>query len=143
MENIPGLKIIQTYLKVMTMNGNSSHKTGIILIEEKKSQISGKGVFSIKEITPEEKIAYFDGFEIEKETFYSLHLEGKLIEPTGSLRYLNHSCNPNSFFRGRYLYAFRKIPAGEEITIDYCVTEQKIKNHFKCRCGSKICRDIV
>lgn len=62
--------------------------------------------------------------------------------------YFNHSCKPNSGFRGQIiLVAMRDIKIGEEITIDYAMITCKSKNarnyRFKCLCNSKKCRGII
>lgn len=64
-------------------------------------------------------------------------------------RTFNHSCNPNTYVRGRCaLVALRKIRAGEEITYDYATTMidgERIKalGHpvwsCRCKCGERNC----
>ena len=89
----------------------------------------------------ENKITYFEGRETDQDTRYSLLLDGKRIEPTGELKYLNHSCNPNAYFSDRWLVASRDISIGDEITIDYFATENMISYPFICHCGAENCRD--
>ncbi|MGH9481694.1 MAG: SET domain-containing protein-lysine N-methyltransferase [Terriglobales bacterium] len=50
-------------------------------------------------------------------------------------RFLNHSCRPNAWVRGRQLLALRPIAPGEEITFDYNCTEFDMAAPFPCRCG--------
>lgn len=56
--------------------------------------------------------------------------------------FINHSCDPNLTMRrlrGQIiLYSFRKIRAGEELTIDY-----GFRCSCPCRCGSKKCRGTM
>ncbi len=40
-------------------------------------------------------------------------------EGLGRLRFVNYSRRPNAEFRGRDLYALRKIRPGDEITVEY------------------------
>lgn len=54
-------------------------------------------------------------------------------------RYLNHSCDPNAFVRGRQVVAARAIAAGEDVTFDYNTTEWSLAAPFTCRCGSARC----
>ena len=109
--------------------------------------VDGKGncVFAKKDIMAGEMIGYCEGYEISNHTKYSLYLEGKIIEATGILRNLSHSCDPNAFFIDdkRWLYALRDIQKGMEITIDYERTEAIISNPFICRCGSPNCRRVI
>lgn len=137
------------------------------LFEIKKSKIAGNGVFAIKEITGGQTIYFLNG---ELCTLYEMLKrvdEGK-EEPSDPLevedeeyldldeisRTFNHSCNPNSYIRGKNeLVALKDIKIGEEITFDYSTTmndnEEKIKNAgralwtCKCHCGSKNCRGII
>ncbi len=58
---------------------------------------------------------------------------------------INHSCDPNLYsgiFKGHILYlARRRIPRGEELTVDYRFSE-KI-DAVPCRCGSLRCRGTI
>ena len=58
------------------------------------------------------------------------------------LRYVNHSCAPNTYLRlfGHHveLYALRAIEPGEELTCDYGETQHQ--GSLPCRCGSSPCR---
>src|SRR5580704_8516604 len=55
---------------------------------------------------------------------------------------INHSCDPNPTLRkirGQiFLYSFRKIKAGEELTVDY-----GFRCSLPCRCGSAKCRGTM
>jgi hypothetical protein len=67
------------------------------------------------------------------------------LEPAS---FFNHSCNPNSGFKGQiYLIALKKIRGGEEITFDYGMVLHKAKGvtpyKLKCLCGSKNCREYI
>lgn len=107
----------------------------------KQSPIHGEGIFARSRLPRGRKIAYFEGYETDQDTRYSLLLDGKRIEPTGELKYLNHSCNPNAYFSDRWLVASRDISIGDEITIDYFATENMISYPFICHCGAENCRD--
>lgn len=127
--------------KGIVMNGQSSNDVSTkSLIKVQPSNIVGQGVFATRPISGGQRIEYFEGYEIDHPTGYSLTFNGIRIEPTGSLRFLNHSCSPNAFFIDRELTVLRDIDVGEEITIDYLATESEISKGFKCKCGSKKCR---
>lgn len=126
------------------MNGTNESRyisSDSVLIQP--SRIHGKGVFARTKLFSGQKIAYFEGYEMDHDTQYSLVLDGKRIEPTGKLRYLNHSCAPNAHFRNRWLVASCDISQGEEITIDYLATENMIYYHFICKCGAENCRGWI
>jgi uncharacterized protein len=56
--------------------------------------------------------------------------------------FINHSCDPNLTVRRMrsqiFLYSFRKIKEGEELTLDY-----GFHCSFPCRCGSPKCRGTM
>jgi len=60
------------------------------------------------------------------------------------LNYVNHSCEANSEIvleqQRVVLRAKRAISEGEEITLDYCDTEER-NTLVPCTCGSKKCRN--
>ena len=55
----------------------------------------------------------------------------------------NHSCNPNSAYRGLNVVALRDIAAGEELTLDYADFLDEHMEPFTCRCGAPGCRGII
>jgi SET domain-containing protein len=52
--------------------------------------------------------------------------------------YLNHSCEPNAMRSGVKVFAWRRIRAGEEITIDYRLNAFG-SGRSRCFCGSASC----
>ena len=74
--------------------------------------------------------------------------EDRYSLPEGLSREMNHSCDPNTWWRGSTrLVARRDIEAGEEITYDYstCEIDDVGGNAFemKCSCGSQECRGTI
>ena len=73
--------------------------------------------------------------------------------PGEPIRYVNHSCDPNTGWRtgpaGRLgLHARRPIAPGEEITWDYAMAEADFvidgkPRSFACRCGTSLCRRTI
>ena len=58
--------------------------------------------------------------------------------------YINHSCNPNSGFCGsRTIVAMKNIDRGQEITIDYSITEGDPYWYMVCHCDAKQCRKTI
>lgn len=55
----------------------------------------------------------------------------------------NHSCDPNTAYRGLNAIALRDIAAGEELTLDYAHFLNEDAAPFACQCGSPNCRGIV
>ncbi len=59
------------------------------------------------------------------------------------VRYINHSCDPNSGIKGRVTFvALRNISKDEEITFDYSISEDS-KWELHCSCGAEKCRRII
>jgi D-alanine-D-alanine ligase-like ATP-grasp enzyme len=55
----------------------------------------------------------------------------------------NHSCAPNTGFRGLDVVALRDIAAGEELTLDYRTFCDEAMVPFDCHCGSSNCRGRI
>jgi SET domain-containing protein len=85
----------------------------------------------------------------------------KHMEQMGNIRFGNHSCSPNAqlVYNQRegeagahvkdgyevawYLIAARDISKGEEIALDYTLTEYYMAAPFDCQCGSENCLGTV
>jgi len=61
-------------------------------------------------------------------------------------RHINHSCDPNSYVKtangSRLVLALRDIPAGEEVTYDYCINSDG-ETVWTCHCGATRCRQQI
>jgi hypothetical protein len=57
------------------------------------------------------------------------------------LRYINHSCDPNSFLdvKGHQLVTLCPVAPGAELTVFYPATDWEMHAPFTCRCGSDRC----
>lgn len=55
----------------------------------------------------------------------------------------NHSCNPNTVYRGLNVVALQNINKGEELTLDYASFLDETSEPFDCQCGSEDCRGII
>ena len=123
--------------------------------EIRKSEIGGNGVFTLGRMKKNQK-----GFKFADRIIKINHKPGchcrvccRCINIKDNLWLypyknscgwnLNHSCNPNSFSKGKFIYAFRNIKSGEEITIDYSTTNIDKKWKMNCHCKSKNCRKVI
>jgi uncharacterized protein len=120
-----------------------------------KSRINGKAVFSNRSFRKDEVILEIDDSRVvtdpSKLTKEQLEFEldyladGKIVITQALERYINHSCDPNSYVKTlggvRRLLAMRRIQKGEEIVEDYSINGYN-KRTFNCRCGSSSCRCI-
>jgi len=129
---------------------NESPKEDLIeenLLQIKDSLIHGKGVFTLKEIK-NNRIFYLvpmnDLRKTPSPSFARLSNNYFVNDPI-VLNYVNHSCDPNSELvlgqKGAFLRSKRVILKGEEITLDYCVTEEK-NTLIECKCKSINCRNF-
>jgi len=120
-----------------------------------KSHIHGKGVFANQDFAAGERILAIDDSHVvddpSKLTAYQNKyqcdwLKNKIVLMQPPERYINHSCNPNSYvktIRGiRTLLAMKDIQKGEEITYDYAINGY-YESADPCHCGSKKCRQIL
>ncbi len=70
---------------------------------------------------------------------------GVRMYDTWFCRYLLHSCAPNLVFdpMGLEMRATRDIAPGEDLTLDYAVTEDHLARQFACACGAPECRGWI
>lgn len=59
--------------------------------------------------------------------------------------FINHSCSPNAFLdlSTLELRALRDLDEGEEVSLNYCATEEELCAPFECDCGSPDCYGTV
>jgi D-alanine-D-alanine ligase len=55
----------------------------------------------------------------------------------------NHSCNPNTAYKGLDLIALRNIALGDELTVDFATFLDESGLEFECQCGAHNCRGFV
>jgi SET domain-containing protein len=123
-----------------------------------RSQITGRGLFAGTAIPARAKIGEFEGEVISiaearrraagRRIVAIVELEKMAIDASVTrrgFRYINHSCEPNTFTRltqeRAEFYALRRIRAGEELTVDY--GESHHEGKLRCRCGAESCRGWI
>jgi hypothetical protein len=131
------------------------------------SEIAGTGNVAVRVIEEGETICFFEGERCSLDEII-LSVENAEEEPSDpfaigeelyidldeKFRLFNHSCSPNTYFKGENeMIAMRRIEKGEEITFDYSTTmhyaEEKIiqSGHqlwtCDCLCGAENCRGII
>ena len=125
----------------------------------KKSRIQGVGLFTDGPIRARQKIGEYTGERISVaegrrraagrkriaivEVSHRVAIDGDVNG--GPFRFINHSCDPNTFTRIAYgrmeFYALRSIKRGEELTCDYNPSHHNGK--LACKCGSPSCGKYV
>ncbi len=142
------------------MNTHSWLHSGL---EKRSSATQGWGIFAKVDIRKGERLAIFGGkimlidemyqLPVEMQS-YTMQIEGRFVlGPAGTVPedtdFFNHSCDPNSGFRGQvFLVAMRDIRAGEEVTFDYAMTVSESVGSdmvfaMDCVCGSSRCRKTI
>lgn len=89
------------------------------------------------------KLRYDDNYRVGPR-WLAVGYQAWIKPASGNLwRFINHSCNPNAGLRGRTVVALRRIKKGEEVTIDYSITEDDPYWRLHCHCTSKNCRGTI
>ncbi|MEN6444065.1 MAG: SET domain-containing protein [Methanoregula sp.] len=132
-------------------------------LERRNSGTHGWGIFANADIKKDERLAIFGGkimlidemYQIPVDMQrYTMQIEERFVlGPASAIPedtdFFNHSCDPNSGFKGQvFLVAMRDINAGEEITFDYGVTVSESMGstmifEMDCTCGSPRCRKTI
>ncbi len=152
------------------MKATKPRKDSSPLVTVRRSGVHGRGVFARRDIPRGTRIIEYTGERISwKEAqalppndpddphhtfFFSLD-DGRVINAAAGgneARWINHSCGPNcrtDELKGRvYIYALRKIKAGEELFYDYSLEPadkrtKALERLFRCHCGSENCRGTM
>ena len=126
----------------------------------------GAGIYAIAPIAHNETLIVMGGYiiDIEAENKLDEFQIDKPIEiseefsfcpmkpsdmPLMPQHYVNHSCTPNTGFKGsNFMVAMRDIEAGEEILYDYAMiiaSNDDSENYFEmqCECETEQCRKVI
>jgi hypothetical protein len=132
-------------------------------LEKRDSSTHGGGIFARAAIRKDVRLALFGGKVMLIDEMYQLPAdlqrftmqieERFVLGPAGTVQedtdFFNHSCDPNSGFKGQvFLVAMRDICAGEEVTFDYAMTVaesvgSEMVFSMECGCGSALCRKRI
>lgn len=114
------------------------------------SELEGRKLFAKRDFRQGEEILKLGNRTQRIPDMYSIQISPKIHidcrdQPVGAT---NHSCDPNAAISLRVtevvrLVAWKCIKAGEEITIDYTRTEEKLAAPFNCFCGAKNCKGRI
>ncbi len=118
----------------------------------------GKGAFSLKDFKPGQTLLKIKHNKIVSRDVvpklsyhYQNHMgyvgDGKYAIYKSPEKYINHSCDPNVYFKHlskfrENVIAIKEIKAGDEIVADYTI--DSIDDwKMRCHCGSESCRKVV
>jgi uncharacterized protein len=128
-------------------------------VQVRRSSIDGKGVFSVARFRRGQRLGELWGEVISvteadrrarrRKRIAIVELDEALAidarRSASPFRYINHSCQPNSWMRigdgWIRFYARRAISPGEELTCDYGETQHE--GRLPCACGSRHCRGFL
>jgi hypothetical protein len=116
----------------------------------------GFGVFVCEPVKAGEILVVWGGYIVTEEQLalilpearnVVIQVEENLYQvtyPGGQAEWINHSCEPNAGMRGQItLVAMRNIFPGEEVCMDYAMTDGNSYGEFECKCGSPLCRKHI
>lgn len=124
-----------------------------------RSRIEGTGAFALVPFKPREKLGEIDGQLItvrearlrarQSQRLHLVELDDRQALDCSAgispLKYVNHSCEPNTFMRIAYgrveFYARRAIEVGEELTAHYGETHHE--GTLPCLCGAVRCQRFI
>jgi SET domain-containing protein len=138
----------------MTPLSYLSSKTAV-----RESPIHGRGLFAKVPLAQGEVVAIKGGHIVTREQLREITPklgpveiqigDDVFIAPVteeereGAMLYSNHSCDANLGLRGELTFvALRDIAAGEELTHDWCVTDDDDYS-VECKCRSPKCRGTL
>lgn len=127
--------------------------------EVRESPIHGRGLFATADIARGEVVVVKGGHIVTREQLREITPklgpveiqigDDLFIAPVTdeerelSMLYSNHSCDANLGMRGEITFvAMRDIRAGEELTHDWCVTDDDDYS-VQCKCSSADCRGTL
>ena len=126
------------------MSGAQETAADIVIIDTPV----GKGLRATRAFTAGEKVIRFNGaLDHAGRSMYTVQLGPNVhLMPSSPSKYANHSCCPNlgiSQTDSLQLIALHDLHAGEELTFDYAMTEERLRERVKCACGTSACRGII
>jgi hypothetical protein len=126
---------------------------------EENSRLHGKGLVATAEIQKGETVWRFDDSsqrlslndieEWDSDSLWEFSVyayqigEDEYVFPKDIDKYMNHSCDPNSWGDEYTLVARRDIHPGEEVTYDYSTSALSPYFSMMCNCGARICRKTI
>jgi D-alanine-D-alanine ligase len=152
------------FLRHIIEEGMARHLKKQKLYVVKGNATSGYGIYATKEIQANEIIFNGEGksqrlitrrfveqnwSDKEKETFrryaYPMSKELFLLWDNSPAEWApqNHSCQPNTAYKGLNVIALRSIYKGEELTLDYASFLDENMEPFQCNCASSLCRGYI
>lgn len=105
------------------------------MVVEVKKTPEGRGLFAARRIRQGETIMFLPDRVQDERDMYSIEVfPGVHVDCSDSVvGALNHACKANAAVRDNRIVAWACIQEGEEITINYRMTETHLSNPFTCK----------
>src|SRR5213082_3534438 len=136
------------------------------LIQVRQSAVHGRGVFAARPIRKGRRIIEYTGRRVAWKSIpadvngvhtflFGIYDGNDVIAPEiggNEARWINHCCDPNCEAIEEddriFIDALRDIEPGQELFYDYAMEidepiTKKLKNGFKCHCGTARCRGTM
>ena len=121
-------------------------------VEVRESKIHEKGLFARKNFHVDDVVTVWDTSHVvseseidqmsEEDKDFLARYQGGWIVMQEPMRYMNHSCEPNTRSKAGKDVAILPIHRGEEITSDYRA-EMKAGERMECYCGATSCQGYI
>ncbi len=93
------------------------------------------GAFTGKHYKAGDVVEDIRGQVMNHATMYTFQVApGIHVLPDSAARFVNYLCQPNCAVQGLDIVALRDLELGEEITVDYNLTEDCLAIPFQCDC---------
>lgn len=120
------------------------------MIQIRESRI-GMGAFAARPIKTGEVVLKEWGSVGRERTRHSIQVDDDIHVTTETIKYFNHSCEPNCGLLNRRgvaileVHSLRGIESGEELTLDYATFECRdlVLETVRCLCDMQSCRQRI
>lgn len=152
------------FLKMIVEEGISRHQKKQKLYTIKGNAIDGYGIYAARTINKNEIIfkgeersqriatlsyikAHWSVKELENFRKYAYPISNEVFllwdENPSEWAPQNHSCDPNTAYKGLDVLAVRTIQKNEELTLNYAAFLGEDMEPFQCKCGSQNCTGYI
>lgn len=130
---------------ISLLDDSKVHGKGLIATADiRKGEIVWQLDTDAQRLTLDDLTDWADDTILEFDYFAFQVGEDEYALPEGIDKYMNHSCDPNTWWGDDItLVARREIHPGEEVTYDYTTADISRKYYLACECGAATCRRAI
>ncbi|MBK7693343.1 MAG: SET domain-containing protein-lysine N-methyltransferase [Saprospiraceae bacterium] len=144
-----GIKRYKSRMKKYEMKGNAISGFGIYAKQGfKKGEVIFKGEERAQRIVTKRYVGKnwtIDDKRFFKQYAYPLSNQVYCLWDNDPTEWApqNHSCDPNTEYKGLDVIALREVQLGEELTLDYSNFLDEQAESFVCQCNSPKCKGVI